>query len=530
MPFGLCNAPATFQRLMDAVLGEQTYESLLIYLDDILLFSKTIDQMIDRLDMVFTKLGNAGLKVKPQKCFLFMKEVNYLGHVISERGVETDTKKIEVMRDSKTPKTETELRSFLGLASYYRKFIENFSKIAGPLNALLVGTDSKKSKRKKVQKKVDSSEKLTFEEKWDDTCEKSFCSLKEKLTSQPTLAFPDLSKPFIVETDASCNGLCAVLSQQQEPGQVVIAYASRSLKPSEKNMNYYSSTKLELLALKWAVTDKFREYLLGGKFTVFTDTNPLSYLMTSKVGATEMRWVSELAVFDFEIKFRPGRHNRNADALSRMPIVQLQMVCNSSLLPQNLKSAITEATCVTRLEQIESDKIAPQAYSTFPSNSKDDISEQQIKDLVIGRVLHFWNESKDNSPPPLSLILKESASVKKLLRDWKRLRMVDGVLYRVVQINGEELFQVLLPRCMIPQVLEALHDLVGHQGFERTLALVRQRCFWPGLTKDVELWCKKCEKCLVAKGPKPKLRSKMGSLMVSKPLEILAIDFDGTFS
>ena len=279
MPFGLCNAPATFQRLMDAVLGEQTYESLLIYLDDILLFSKTIDQMIDRLDMVFTKLGNAGLKVKPQKCFLFMKEVNYLGHVIFERGVETDPKKIEVIRDWKTPKTETELRSFLGLASYYRKFIENFSKVAAPLNALLVGTDSKKSKRKKVQKKVDSSEKLTFEEKWDDTCEKSFCSLKEKLTSPPTLAFPDFSKPFIVETDASCNGLGAVLSQQQEPGQVVIAYASRSLKPSEKNMNNYSSTKLELLALKWAVTDKFREYLLGGKFTVNNQIIILSVIL-----------------------------------------------------------------------------------------------------------------------------------------------------------------------------------------------------------------------------------------------------------
>ena len=153
---------------------------------------------------------------------------------------------------------------------------------------------------------------------WNDECDDAFSKLKEQLTSAPVLGHPDLQKPFILEVDASFRGLGAVLSQQQDDRRVVLGYASRSLRDTEKKMNNYSSMKLELLALKWAITEKFRDLLIGSEFVVYTDNNPLSYVQTTgKLGATETRWLADLAHFQFTIKYRSGRANQNADSLSR---------------------------------------------------------------------------------------------------------------------------------------------------------------------------------------------------------------------
>ena len=153
-----------------------------------------------------------------------------------------------------------------------------------------------------------------FKEKWNEECQKTFETMLEKLTTAPVLGYVDYTKPFIVETDASHDGLGAVLFQEQDGRRRVIAYASRRLRPPEKNMQNYSSRKLELLALKWAVTEKFRSYLLGKEFVVYTDNNPLSHPQSAKLGAMEQRWAAELALFSFKMKYRPGRANGNADA------------------------------------------------------------------------------------------------------------------------------------------------------------------------------------------------------------------------
>ena len=309
MPMGLCNAPATFSRLMNHVLGNENFNSLLIYLDDVLVFGKSVDEMLQRLDTVFGKLRAFGLKIKPQKCSLFRREVKFLGHIVSAAGVATDPEKIKAVQEWEEPTSETELRSFLGLAGYYRRYVPSFAQIAKPLHQCIgKATNTKKGAKKRL-----SQESPLFHEKWNQDCTLAFQKLKEKLTSAPVLAHPDFSKPFVVETDASFRGLGAVLSQEDG----VIAYASRGLRPAERNDANYSSMKLELLALKWAVTEKFRPYLIGSHFTVYTDNNPLSYIQTSKLGATELRWVAQLAQFDYEIKYRSGRSNVNADALSR---------------------------------------------------------------------------------------------------------------------------------------------------------------------------------------------------------------------
>lgn len=257
MPFGLCNAPSTFQRLMQRIFGDQQCESLLLYLDDII-FSSTIEKHMERLQVVLKRMQQEGLKVKLSKCPFFQQEVHYLGHVISDQGVATDPRKIEAVSDWPLPTTLRELRSFLGFASYYRHFVQGFAKLAAPLHRLVAKLAGHHPRQ------VDQ----TVSSHWSEECHCSYGALKAKLTSAPVLAYADFLLPFILEVDASYGCLGVVLSQEQDGKVRPIAYASRGLRPSERNVRNYSSMKLEFLALKWAMTEKFQEYLLGHKCIV----------------------------------------------------------------------------------------------------------------------------------------------------------------------------------------------------------------------------------------------------------------------
>ncbi|XP_056108553.1 uncharacterized protein LOC130086512 [Rhinichthys klamathensis goyatoka] len=220
MPFGLCNAPSTFQRLMQRLFGEQHCQSLLLYLDDVVVFSSSISQHLERLEGVLSRLGQEGLKAKLEKCTFFKQEVGYLGHVISSAGVSTDPGKIEAVAQWRRPTQVAELRSFLGFTSYYRRFVEGFAKMAAPLHKLvaeLVGTKARKRTGR------------DFAAAWTEACEQSFEGLKAKLTSTPVLAYANFALPFILEVDASHSGLGAVLSQEQDGKVRPIAYASRGL-------------------------------------------------------------------------------------------------------------------------------------------------------------------------------------------------------------------------------------------------------------------------------------------------------------
>ncbi|PIK34653.1 hypothetical protein BSL78_28525 [Apostichopus japonicus] len=299
MPFGLTNAPATFMRLMDKVFGDENFQTVLIYLDDILVFGRTFQETQQRLEMVLSRLRSYNLKVKPEKCYLYEERLRYLGHIVSKDGILPDPEKTRAIQNWKRPETERELRSFMGLASYYRRFVANFAKIAAPLHALTGGQRCKAKRPHNPTRSV--------ADRWEAKHEEAFRELKSKLTTAPVLGYPDFQRPYILEVDASLLGFGAVLSQQQETGRVVIAYASRGLKLDEKQMSNYSSMKLELMALHWAITVKFRDLLLGAEFVVYTDNNPLSYLKTSaKLGAVETRWAAELSQFHFDIAYRSG--------------------------------------------------------------------------------------------------------------------------------------------------------------------------------------------------------------------------------
>ena len=248
----------------------------------------------------------------------------FLGHILSADRISANPEKVDKVRDWLVPSNANELHSFLGLASYYCQFIPNFAHIAKCLHQLVGPTNVKKTKgKRKEATSLEDSKKpdLTLPKfVWASEHPKAFDALKPALTTAPVLGCPNFEREFILKTDGSLRGLGAVLSQVYEEGKThIIAYTSQTLRPSEKSMHNYSSAKLELLALNWAVTEKFRDYLLGSKFTVYTDNNPLAYVQTSKLGASQIHWLSKLALFDFSIIYRSGKTNQAADALSQCP-------------------------------------------------------------------------------------------------------------------------------------------------------------------------------------------------------------------
>ena len=311
MPFGLTNAPPTFQRMMHEVLGDLIYTKAPVYIDDVNTHSKTFEEHIQDLDEVFSRIRKAGLKLRADKCKFCCEEIEFLGYVVGRDGVKTDKKKIEKVKNYPKPITITELKGFLGLASYYRRFIKDFSKIAKPLNDLM-----KNIKYQEGQKKKEQNKRISIKEKWTEKHEESFKMLKEKLCTTPVLMYPDFEREFLLYTDASGYALGAVLSQKDDDRKEhVIYYASKSLTQAEQN---YSTTELECYAVVWAV-DKFHPYLEGKKFKIITDHYALKWLQTSKLKGRRARWMIKLQAYDYEVIYKEGRKHKNADALSRIP-------------------------------------------------------------------------------------------------------------------------------------------------------------------------------------------------------------------
>ena len=309
MPFGLCNAASTFERIIEKTLIGLQWNIAILYLDDVVVIGRSFDNQVQNLQKVCDRLSEAGLKLKPKKCHLLQKEISFLGHVVSKEGLKTDPLKIAAVKNMPRPTTVTQTRSFLGLASYYRKYVQSFSKIAKPLFDLT----------KKDQTFV-----------WTDNCEESFEELKKRLTSAPILAFP---KPdgsqFILDTDASAYAIGAVLSQVQEGKERVIAYASRCLDKPERN---YCVTRREMLAVVY-FTKYFKHYLLGRKFLLRTDHGSLTWLSKFREPDGQVhRWIQQLSPFHMEIQHRPGPRHGNADALSRL-VTPAGDVCKQCEMP-----------------------------------------------------------------------------------------------------------------------------------------------------------------------------------------------------
>jgi len=295
MPFGLTNAPGTFQRLMDKVLRDELWKSVVVYLDDVNIFSKTWEEHLKHLENVFERIKKAGLKLSPKKCQFGNSELKFLGHIVGQDGIKMDPAKIEKVQNFPKPVNVTQVRSFLGLCNYYRKFVKGFARRASPLTELL---------------------RKGEEFNWTNRHQRAFEDLREQLTTEPILIYPDWEKPFILSTDASTFAVGAILSQLDKQGnERVIAYASRQLKPAEKN---YAATELECLGIIWAIKH-FHTYLSGSKFKLITDHAALKYLNNMKEPKGKLaRWIMTLQSYNFEVEHRAGKKHQNVDAISRI--------------------------------------------------------------------------------------------------------------------------------------------------------------------------------------------------------------------
>lgn len=305
LPFGLHNAPATWQRLIDRVLGMDLEPYLFVYLDDVIIVTQNFEKHIEVLTEVFSRLSSAGLTLNREKCQFCRTELRYLGYVVDQNGLHVDPEKINAILRIPTPGKVTEVRSIVGTASWYRRFIPNFSSIVAPLTEL-------------------TKKNVKFH--WSDRQEEAFRSIKEHLVSAPVLSCPDFSLPFIVQTDASGFGLGAILSQKHPEGEKVICYLSRSLTKCERQ---YSTTERECLAVVWAI-EKLRPYIEGSHFTVVTDHWSLKWLANLKEPNGRLaRWSVKLQQYDFDVIHRKGAEHNGPDMLSRsVPMVDFLQLCN----------------------------------------------------------------------------------------------------------------------------------------------------------------------------------------------------------
>lgn len=580
MPFGLCNAPATFQRLMQSVMHDYIFRILLVYLDDLLCYSNTFSEHVANLEKIFQRLREVGVKLQPSKCLFAQPEVGFLGHRLSTAGIAIDQDKITAILNMPIPKTASDIRKFTGMVSYHRRFIKDFAMICGPLHDVL---------NKVHQKFPDDRQRgegKTLEELWTPECSQSFMQLKHAMTVAPILGYADYTQDFIVETDASHKGLGAVLKQKRQDGSTqVIAYASRTLRPTEKNMMNYSTRKLELLALKWALTEKFRGYILGSHCVVYSDNNPLCHWETAKFSAVEQRWAGELAVFDFEMKYKPGVANTDADCLSRLPAsvpegpdeeliavtaISVDTPSNKPAPPstsariktlQNKKLSVAERmmemkslvktdTVVTSVDpaatrttdnlsriRVTPTSLPPVGEFQLEARSclltvdqppsidvmnRKTLAADQLADPDIGPVIQFVKERRRPTNGERRILTTGAIS---LLRQFSKLVLKEEILHRNLEHDGVTIDVVVIPQVQRQAVFQFAHDRHGHQGGERTLLQMRTRCYWPGMAKYVEDAVMRCQRCQTGKKAALPVFQKSGHLVATQPLQIVAMDF-----
>ena len=493
MPFGLCNAPATFERLMEQVLHGLQWEACLVYLDDIIVFGQTFEQEIQRLREVFQRMRDANLKLSPKKCTLFKKEVAFLGHVVSSEGVSTDPSKIAAVENWPRPTTVREVRSFAGLCSYYRRFVREFARIARPLHKL--------------------TEKGTRFE-WTSECETAFNTLKMALTSSPILAFPQEAGTFILDTDASNDGVGAVLSQVQDGHERVVAYFSRALAKAERQ---YCVTRKELLALVAGVKH-FHPYIYGSEFLIRTDHAALRWLMGFKNPEGQIaRWLELLGTYNFKVQHRPGKQHGNADGLSRRPCEDCRH-CER----QEVKETPPHE------EEENTPRIAAVTVDPPTSENLSEFTAAQRKDKILKQVIE-WNMK--GKRPEWEEVSPAGPRLKAYWLQWDRLDIRDGILMRRWENEkGDEVtWQIVVPESKKDEILKDLHDhkVAGHLGTTRTVKRIQERLYWTGYRRDVENWCKTCPVCGARKPPQQKPKAKMKQFNVGEPMERIAIDIMG---
>ena len=473
MPFGLCNAPATFEAMMETLLSDLLWRKCLVYLDDVIVFGKTFEECALNLGQVLERIRSNGLTLKPKKCELFRKSMVYLGRIISTEGVKADPEKLETVATWEVPKGPKDVRSFLGFCSYYRDFIPGFSGVSQPLQKLSHWTPGRR--------------KEPFP--WGSEQDRAFNAIKALFRETPVLRYPTEKGHFILDTDASNESIGAALSQIQEGVEVPLAFASNSMNKAQRN---YCTTKRELLAVV-VYTKKFRHFLYGGDFTLRTDHHALKWLLNFKDAEGMIgRWLNHLSEFGLEnshIQHRAGSKHINADCLSRRPVRRcIRTDCEDC-------GAHNAVVANVRLP-----------YDGLLQNllewSSDTIRKYQLTDPIIARLRETVPSGVCPVRPEISL---ENREMRRFLAQFTELEMRDDLLCRWKTCPGKgRMLQIVIPTAMRRDILYYCHghNTSGHFGKKRSLERLSRRYYWPGMSGDLLRWISTCPACCMGKpGP-----------------------------
>ena len=512
MPFGLCNAISTFQRMIQLVLTGLHLSICLAYVDDIILFSSTPEEHLERLEMLLQRLRDANLKLKSSKCQLMQREISFLGHRVSSAGIATEPAKVQLIKDWPAPRNLKELRGYLGLTGYYRRFVQDYSKIVLPLNKLM----------KKNQPFI-----------WTPECQAAFEQLKDKLQQPPILALPTEEDVFILDTDAAMDSIGCVLSQLQNGQERVIAYAGRSLSNNERN---YCITRRELLAIVYFLK-YFRQYLLGRTFIVRTDHAALSWLRkTPEPIGQNARWSALIEEYDFKVEHRPHERHRNADALSRHPCLN-RPSCSACHATYVTCAATTTDSMRKEQRQSASEELETEQRLTprdggprdYPNIDNERVIAAQREDSEIKFVIEL--KRKFSKKPDWKEVELQSSAVKSLWHEFDRLDFHNDILCRkwTPVVGSTDVWQIIMPRQLRSDFVKEVHQGItgGHLGRSKTEEQVKRRAFWPNWRQDVAIEVKKCAECQrYHRGKAPK-QTPLRPYCAGEPFEVLSIDITG---
>ena len=490
MPFGLKNVPTVFQRLMQRVLHglnpEEGKQFVAAYLDDILVFSETLQDHLTHLRSVIDRLKSANLKLKPAKCMFMRKEVEYLGHIITAEGLKPNFP---------VPKNVPDMRRFLGMASYYRRFIPKFAKIAQPLHHL-------------------TAKDVPFQ--WSPECEAAFAILKEKLVTHPVLSYPRFGEEFTLETDASILGLGAVLCQKQADRRLhPIAYASRALNPAEKN---YGVTELETLAVVWGISH-FHSYLYGGDLTVVTDHSAVKPVLEApNPTGKHARWWTRVygrGIKSVDIIYRPGRENASADALSRSPVSPPPSHGISQ--DETQVSAVTASDSETPV-RLDPDRPLSSLLQSEPAPGEGtvDYGLEQMKDPDLQELMLYLRDEQLPDDPERAKMMVAKAS---------QFALADGVLVYLDHNRGDRK-RVAVPLPLREKIMRVAHGGVsaGHFSGPKLYSALSQQWWWPGMYNDVLSYCKRCPECAVVPGAGRQHRPPLKPIPIQRPFQKVGVD------
>ena len=554
MPFGLNNAASTFQRTMEMALRGLQWITCLIYIDDVIVFGKTFEEHLARVEEVLERIQAAGLKLKPEKCRMLQKEVVFLGHVVSGKGVQPSPTNISKIISWPRPKTAKQVKQFVAMGSYYRRYVKDFASMVRPMVDLT----------KKGKKFV-----------WSVACETAFAEMKKALLSTDIMGYPlNEGGEFILDVDASDIGIGGILHQFQGDHEKVIAYASRSLNKAERN---YCITEKELLAVRYFI-EYFRQYLLGRRFRVRSDHQALVWLFRLKEPRGKIaRWLEILSQYDFAIEYRPGKKQGHCDALSRCEnpkdcecpnqdtseplkcgpckkcVKRAQEMMHSELYKEII-TAQEEQTHITgsNSEEMigvkclkEKPKPGPSSQGashpsepqrsnllTFWANTRsaEDLQKLQREDSDIGPIINA--KLKDKRPTSQDMVTCSPATRHYWIL-WDLLVIQDGILMKkFLKHDGTgEFLQFVVPTSLKKEILFQMHDSLvsGHLGRKKTKEKILQRFYWYSLKDDVNLYIQRCDTCAADKKPAKTPRAPMGSLRVGAPGDRIATDYLGPF-